>query len=167
MSKSKFTPENVKQEFYNKYSNVSNYNTLTIKKNKSTTDLKNIFNNNIWNLKDQAQELENKQVIEHNNFYNAFLSGVYLLDYKTVPKIKTITIKDFKDYKFNEGKTQRNELNYINTFKSWINNIFTDHKKDLNFNWFVLNQNEVLLKLFEYRNNNNSTIETFRKDINY
>ena len=62
----KHTPENIKQEFYNKYSNVSNYNNLTIKKNKITTDLKNIFNNNIWNLKDQAQELEKKQVIEHN-----------------------------------------------------------------------------------------------------
>ena len=143
----KHTPENIKQEFYNKYSNTSNYKELGIKNNKITTDLKNIFNNNIWNLKDQAQELEKKQLIEHNNFYNGFLSNVYLLDYNKQPKIKTITIKDFNDYKFNEGKTQRNELNYINTFKSWVNNIFTDHKKDLNFNWFVLNQNEVLFKL--------------------
>ena len=94
------------------------------------------------------------------------MSDVYLLDYKTAPKIKTISIKDFKDYKFNESKTQRNELNYINTFKSWINNIFTEHNKDINFNWFVLNQNEVLFKLFEYRNNNNNSIETLRKDIN-
>ena len=165
MSK-KFTPENVKQEFYNKYSSTSNYKDLTIKKNNTTTNLKNLFNKNIWNLKDQAQELEKKQIIEHNNFYNAFMSDVYLLDYKTVPKIKTITIKDFKDYKFNESKTQRSELNYINTFKSWINNIFTEHNKDINFNWFVLNQNEVLFKLFEYRNNNNNSIETLRKDIN-
>ena len=146
MSK-KFTSENVKQEFYNKYSNTSNYKELVIKKNATTTNLKNIFNNNVWNLKDQAQELEKKQIIEHNNFYNGFMSDVYLLDYKTAPKIKTISIKDFKDYKFNESKTQRNELNYINTFKSWINNIFTEHNKDLNFNWFVLSQNEVFLKL--------------------
>ena len=100
----KFTPENVKQEFYNKYSNTSNYKDLIIKKTTTTTNLKNLFNKNIWNLKDQAQELEKKQIIEHNNFYNAFMSDVYLLDYKTVPKIKTISIKDFKDYKFNESK---------------------------------------------------------------
>ena len=31
----KFTPENVKQDFYNKYSNVSNYKDLTIKKKKN------------------------------------------------------------------------------------------------------------------------------------
>ena len=68
----KFTPENVKQDFYNKYSNVSNYKELTIKKNNVTTDLKKLFNNNSWNLKDQVQELEKKQIIEHNNFYNAF-----------------------------------------------------------------------------------------------
>ncbi len=29
------------------------------------------------------------------------MSDVYLLDYKTVPKNKTISIKEFKDYKFN------------------------------------------------------------------
>ena len=67
----KHTPENIKQDFYNKYSNVSNYNNLTIKKNKVTTDLKDIFNNNIWNLKEQAQELEKKQLVEHNNFYTS------------------------------------------------------------------------------------------------
>ena len=103
---------------------------------------------------------------ERENFCNAFLCNVYLLDYKTIPKTKTITIKDFYNYKFNEGKTQRNELNSINTFKSWINNVFTDRQKELYFNWFVLNQNEVLYKLFEYRNNNNSSIESIRKDIN-
>ena len=43
---SKHTPENVKQEFYNKYSNTSNYKNLVIKKNNVTTNLKNIFNNN-------------------------------------------------------------------------------------------------------------------------
>ena len=47
MSK-KFTPENVKQEFYNKYSNVSNYKELTIKKNNnvficSTITIKNLI----------------------------------------------------------------------------------------------------------------------------
>ena len=101
-----------------------------------------------------------KQIIEHNNFYNAFTSDVYLLDFKKQPKLNVITIKDFYNYKFQDGKTTRNELNYINTFKSWINNIFTDHNKDLNFNYFVLNQNEVLFKLIEY------SLESLRKDLN-
>ena len=60
MPKTKFTPENVKQDFYNKYSNISNYKDLTIKKNKVTTYLKNIFNNNVWNLNEQAKQLEKK-----------------------------------------------------------------------------------------------------------
>ncbi len=38
MSKSKFTPEKVKQEFFNKYSNTSNYKNLTMKKNVTTTN---------------------------------------------------------------------------------------------------------------------------------
>jgi hypothetical protein len=47
--------------------------------------------------------------------------------------------------------------------KSWISNIFTEHNENINFNWFVSNQSEVLFKLFEYRNNNNNGIETLRK----
>jgi hypothetical protein len=82
--------------------------------------------------------------------YNAFFSDVYLLDYTKQPKIKTITIKDFIDYKFNEGKTQRDELNYIDTFKVGLIMYLLIIKK-LKFYWFVFNQNEVLLKLFEYR----------------
>ncbi len=35
---SKFTPENVKQEFYNKSSNISDYKYLSIKKNTTTTN---------------------------------------------------------------------------------------------------------------------------------
>ena len=162
----KHTPDNIKQDFYFKFSDPKNYNDLIIKKNNITTNLKEIFNNNIWSLKTLAEELQTKQIIEHNNFYTAFLSDVYLLDFKKQPKINTITIKDFYDYKFQDGKTTRNELNYINTFKSWINNIFTDHKKDLNFNYFVLNQNEILFKLIEYRNIKNNSLESLRKDLN-
>ena len=163
---SKHTPDNVKQDFYFKFSNTNNYKDLTIKKNSITTNLKEIFNKNIWNLKTLAEQLEHKQIIEHNNFYNAFLSDVYILDFKKQPKLNTITIKDFYNYKFQDGKTTRNELNYINTFKSWINNIFIDHKKDLNFNYFVLNQNEALFKLIEYRNLKNNSLESLRKDFN-
>ena len=141
----KHTPDNIKQDFYLKYSDIKNYNELAIKKNTTTTNLKEIFKNNIWSLKNLAEELEKKQIIEHNNFYNAFTSDVYLLDFKKQPKLNVITIKDFYNYKFQDGKTTRNELNYINTFKSWINNIFTDHKTDLNFNYFVLNQNEITI----------------------
>ena len=89
----KHTPENIKQEFYNKYSNTSNYKELGIKNNKITTDLKNIFNNNIWNLKDQAQELEKKQLIEHNNFYNGFLSNVYYWIITNNQKLKQSQLK--------------------------------------------------------------------------
>jgi hypothetical protein len=91
----KHTPDNVKQDFYLKYSDTKNYNDLAIKKNTTTTNLKEIFNSNIWGLKTLAEELQKKQIIEHNNFYNAFLSDVYLLDFKKQPKFNNITIKGF------------------------------------------------------------------------
>ena len=98
--------------------------------------------------------------------YNAFLNGVYLLDYKTKPKIKSIIKKDFFNYKYKGENTDRTELNYINVYKAWINNIFQEHSTDVNLDWFIYNQNEVLSKLLEYRNDNNLKLETIRKDIN-
>ena len=162
----KFTPANVKQDFYNKSSNISNYKNLTIKKNKITSDLKDLFNKNILEIKNLSQQYEKKAIIEHNNIYNAFMSDVYLLDYKTEPKLKTILIKDFKQHKYQGTTKDKTEKDYNDSFNNWINNIFTDRKKDLNFNWFVLNQNEVLYKLLQFHHNNNNKMETVRKHIN-
>ncbi len=61
---------------------------------------------------------------------------------------------------------QRTETTYINVYKSWINNIFIGEKDNKNLDWVTLNQSEVLLKLLEYRNQNNQSLETLRKDIN-
>ena len=161
---SKKIPKIIKDTFYLEWSKPSNYKDLVIKKNKVTKDLETIYSKNIWNLKEQSIELSKK--IEYKGIYNAFLNGVYLLDYKTKPQINSISKKDFYNYKYKGDNTERTELNYINVYKAWINNIFPEHASDINFDWFILNQNEVFLKLLEYRNNNNLSLETIRKDIN-
>ena len=122
MSK-KFTPENVKQDFYNKSSNISNYKNLTIKKYKITSDLKELFNKNVLEIKNLSQQLEKKAIIEHNNIYNAFLSDVYLLDYKTEPTLKTILIKDFKAHKYQGTTTDKTEKDYNDNFNNFINKL--------------------------------------------
>ena len=80
MSKSK-APKIVKDTFY-----LKNYNELTIKKNAITKQLENIYNSNIWNLKTQSEELNNK--IEYNGIFNGFINRIYLLDYKQKPKLQ-------------------------------------------------------------------------------
>jgi hypothetical protein len=65
-----------------------------------------------------------------------------------------------------DGNTDRNELNYISHFKTWLNNFFIDQQEIDNLNYFVLNQNEVLLTLMTQRNQRKNSLETFRKDIN-
>jgi hypothetical protein len=160
----KKSPTILKIHFILNWSKPSNYKDLSFKKNAITKQLENIFNNNIWNLKEQSEQLSKK--IEYKGIYNAFLNGVYLLDYKTKPKIISINKKDFFNYKFKGENTDRTELNYINVYKAWINNIFQEHSTDNNLDWFIYNQNEVLSKLLEYRNNNNLSLETIRKDIN-
>ena len=44
---SRFAPQNVKDNFYDKFQNPKNYKTLKIKVNKTTKDLKDIFNKNL------------------------------------------------------------------------------------------------------------------------
>ncbi len=44
-------------------------------------------------LKGPGPRTRKKQIIEHNNFYYAFLSDVYLLDYTKQPEIKQSQLK--------------------------------------------------------------------------
>ena len=89
--------------------------------------------------------------MKHYNISHIELTLANLLLTKCKNLIMNLSIDNLA-YIYEKIVCLRIELNYINTFKSWINNIFTNHNKDLNFNWFVLNQNEVLFDLFEYRN---------------
>ena len=164
---SRFAPQNVKDDFYNKFQTPKNYKTLKIKVNKTTKDLKDIFNNNVWNLKDKALKLQQVTKAENNEYYNSWLNEVYLLDYIKVPKMKDINKDDFFKLKYKtEGNTDRTELNNVSHFKTWINNIFPEQVKFNNLNWFCTNQNEILLKLMMARNEKNNALETLRKDIN-
>ena len=150
---SRFAPQNVKDDFYNKFQTPKNYKTLKIKVNKTTKDLKDIFNNNVWNLKDKALKLQQVTKAENNEYYNSWLNEVYLLDYIKVPKMKDINKDDFLKLKYKtEGNTDRTELNNVSHFKTWINNIFPEQVKFNNLNWFCTNQKEILLKLIIARN---------------
>ena len=164
---SRFAPQNVKDDFYNKFQTPKNYKTLKIKVNKTTKDLKDIFNNNVWNLKDKALKLQQVTKAENNEFYNSWLNEVYLLDFIKVPKMKNINKNDFFNLKYKtEGNTDRTETNNVSHFKTWINNFFPEQVKLNNLNWFCTNQNEILLKLMMARNEKNNALETLRKDIN-
>lgn len=59
----------------------------------------------------------------------------------------------------------RNEQNYINHYKTWLNLFFPDQSRAISFNWFVMNQNQVLLTLLNGRNERNNSIETLRKEF--
>ena len=164
MSHKKFTPAIVRDDFFLTFSNPSNYNDLTIKNNNISKQLLEIYNNNIWNLKEQSIALNKK--LEYNKMYDSWMNNIYLLDYKRKPKITTILKDDFYNFDYQGDNTKRTETTYINVYKSWINNIFINQKNSNTMEWFIINQSEVLLKLLEYRNKNNQSLETLRKDIN-
>ena len=65
---SKKLPKIIKDTFFLEWSKPNNYKDLVIKKNNVTKDLEQIYNNNIWNLKDQSAELSKK--IEYKGIYN-------------------------------------------------------------------------------------------------
>jgi hypothetical protein len=157
----------VKDNFYNDFQKLENYKDLHIKRNSITTDLKQIFYSNVWDLKNKCEELKKSNKAENKDYYNAFLNDIYLLDYKEKPKIKTIKTDDFLNFKYNENvDNTRNEANYISHFNTWLNLFFPEQVGQKNLNWFVFNQNKVLLTLLNGRNERNNKLETVRKDIN-
>ena len=56
----------VKDNFYNDFQKLENYKDLHIKRNSITTDLKQIFYSNVWDLKNKCEELKksNEQKIK-------------------------------------------------------------------------------------------------------
>ena len=126
-----------------------------------------MYNHNTWNLKQLAEELEVKTKTEHVDFYNAWINGVYLLDYSKPYKMKSLSVEDFFNYEYIvEGNTETTEKNYITVYKAWINKIMPERKTETTLDWVVVNQNKVLLKLMESRSIKNRSLETFRRDIN-
>jgi hypothetical protein len=117
-----FTPQNVQDDFYNKYQNIKNYKSLVIKENKTTDNLKHIFKNNIWDLENKFLEMKKINKSENNNYFNSWINEIYLLDYKKKPKMKEINKNDFYEMKYKGDMSERNEKNYISHFKTWINN---------------------------------------------
>jgi uncharacterized protein YnzC (UPF0291/DUF896 family) len=159
-------PQIVKDDFYKTFQSPDNYKKLIIKDNEITDKLRYIFKNNVWNLEEKAQELKKVNRAESKNNYNSWLNEVYLLDYKLKPKLKPINRKTFFNLGYKGETTNRNELNYISHYKTWVNQFFKDQEDIDNINWFCQNQNEVLLTLMTQRNARNNSLETFRKDLN-
>jgi hypothetical protein len=145
-------PQIVKDDFYKTFQSPDNYKKLIIKDNETTDKLRDIFKNNVWNLEEKSQELKKVNRVENKDNYNSWLNGVYLLDFRTKPKLKAINRKTFFNLGYKGETTDRNELNYISHFKTWLNNFFIDQQEIDNINWFVLNQNKVLLTLLTQRN---------------
>jgi hypothetical protein len=160
-------PQAVKDDFYKTFQNPDNYKKLIIKDNETTEKLRYIFKNNVWNLEAKAQELKKVNRAENKDNYNSWLNGIYLLDFRTKPKLKNISRKTFFNLGYKpDGNIERTELNNISHFKTWLNNFFIDQQDIDNLNYFVLNQNEVLLTLMTRRNERANSLETLRKDIN-
>ena len=143
-------PETDKDVFYNKWQQLNNYKKLKIKDNKTTNALKEIYNNNVWNLKQLAEELEEKTRVEHINFYNAFPNNIYLLDYSKSFKINSLSVESFLKYEYIEGdNTDKTEYNYITVYNTWINNFFIKRQNETTLDWVVKDQNKILLKLMQ------------------
>ena len=160
-------PESVKEIFYNTWQDPNNYKDLIIRNNSTTTKLKNIFNNNNWNLKELADDLEEKSRIEHVNFFNSWLNGVYLLDHSKTIEMKTLTVESLYNYELKDPKiSETTENTYIAFYKAWINNIFPKYQNETTLDWVIKKQNHVLYKLMEYRSDNKQSLETLRKDLN-
>ncbi len=121
-------PQIVKDDFHKTFQSPDNYKKLIIKDNEITDKLRDIFKNNIWGLEEKTQELKKVNRAENKNFYNGWLNEVYLLDFKTKPKLKNINRKTIFNLGYKGETTDRNELNYISHFKTWVNQFFKDQE---------------------------------------
>jgi len=156
------------------YKIVSNYKHLQPINDDITTKIKQLYNNNIWNLKDRFKDLQ-----EHHKDLGITTSiswnnKIQYLDYITpTAPLNDISLKAFKageykskytDKKPNNDKTELCYANRISFFTRTFTSLQQYNNED-NIKWVIPNNRLLMYEIMKYHNDNNRTVSTLNNDF--
>ena len=170
--------EKQQQTILEPYKHVKQYKKLKIVNDNVSTKLKQILENNCWNLKNLFQ-------IELPDFLNdicndgavAWNNGIQYLDYKKNTTIKTndISLEKLKNgeyktlYRDKRSKGNKNTTEYSYALRiEFFTRTFDDFKQyenNDNLKWIVTHNRLLLYNILKYHNENTNTIFTINRDM--
>lgn len=155
------------------YKSLSNYKRLEIRNDVISRKIRDIYDNNVWNLKasfkvlkDYYEELGQPTTIAWNE-------DIQYLDYRRHPTVNEISLEKFKIGEYRGIETNRKPNSKI-TEKLYANRIeffkktfvpFQQFKDSDDLQWVVNNNRELMYEIIKYNNEENNSIATLSNDF--
>lgn len=170
--------EKQQQTILEPYKHVKQYKKLKIMKDAVSKKLKNVLENNCWNLQNMFEkELPDFLNDICNDGAVAWNNGVQYLDYnkKTQVNVNKISLEKLKNgeykalYRDKRSKGNKSTTEYSYALRiEFFTKTFDDFKKFENVDdigWIVKNNRLLLYNILKYHNENSNTIFTINRDM--
>lgn len=157
-----------------KYKPVKEYaNKLKTKTDDIAVKIKELYENNVWDLETKFKQLEQENAENSINRDIAWLQGVQYLDYNKMPRVtKKISLKMFKagEYKslyVDKPNTPSTEANYAKRIEFYTKTFqpFKKYKGKDDITWVVNENHTLLYEVLKYNNEKKNVFMTLNKDI--
>jgi len=171
--KSDITPV-VQQKRVEHYKIFENYKNLEIINDDISTKIKNLYDNNKWNLKDRFKDLQEHYEELGIKTEIAWNNKIQYLDYTVLkPPLNTVSLKAFKEGEYN-SKYKDKKSNSIKTETGYANRIifFTktfaslkEYQDQDDLSWIIANNRLLMYEIMNYHDSNNRTVSTMNNDF--
>ena len=158
------------------YKTIQNYKELITKNDNITKDLKELYDNNIWNLKEKFEELKEYYEQIGTSKIIAWNEGVQYLDLppNKVLSIRQTSIQALKagDYKAigvdKKPNTLITEKGYAERISFFVKTFepFKQYKDNDDFGWMLRSSKELLYEILNYHNKKGNQLITVGGDLN-
>jgi hypothetical protein len=157
------------------YKKPEQYKDLRIVNDSLSNKIKELYDNNSWNLKSLFHELQDNLDEMGNKGKISWQNKIQYLEFKNKNSYKktyeplsleAFANGDFKnkyiDKKDNKATTEKMYAGRISYF---IDQFFPQYKNKKDLQWIITNQRELIYKLLKYHSEKNNAIPTINKDF--
>lgn len=157
------------------YKVVSKYTKMKSVKDDLSKKIKDIYEDNIWDLQDKFSDLQKHYKDLSNSGKIAWVNGIQYLEFikKPAKPQKIISLKQFKEGKYKSLHTYK-KPNTVTTEMSYASRIdfftkefqpFHKYKNVDNISWIVDNERQLMYNILYYHNNKANSISSVNKDF--
>ena len=154
------------------YKSLASYKTLTIKDDVLNNYLKEIYENNIWNLKGKFEALSAYYDEIGISSIISWNEGIQYLDFDRKPSFKKVSLNalikgEYKSIATDKPNTINTEKTYGNRIKFFIKifDFLRQYADNDDFSWILNHHRELFYFILHYHNYNNHSLASVNNDL--
>ena len=169
----KSKPQKQQEHNIDNYKSLSYYKELQIKADELDIKLREIYQNNIWDLENRFEELRLYYGDIGVSPTIAWEEMIQYLDLKNIPETRKVSLKALIDGEYSKVGTEGKENNikteqgYGNRIKFYIKTLadFQKYKDTDDISWVLTDNRLLLFNIMDYHNRNNHSLPTLEYEI--